>query len=154
MELMYSCSHLVSLLSDFLWHQAPPSVGLSRQEYWRGLPCPPLGNLPNPGIKPRSPALQLDSIPSEPPGKPRNTVMGSLSLLQEIFPNQESNWGFLHYSWILYQLSYLGNPRSRCAFRINISALKLIVIGITQFCIECTQISSVTFLTLLFSHFD
>ena len=41
-----------------------------RQEYWSGLPFPSPGNLPDPGIKPRSPALQADSLPSEPPGKP------------------------------------------------------------------------------------
>ena len=51
--------------------QAPPSMGFSRQEYWSGLPFPSPGDLPNPGIKPRSPALQADSLPSEPPGKPR-----------------------------------------------------------------------------------
>ena len=44
--------------------------GLSRQEYWSGLPCPPPGDLPNPGIKPRSPELQADSLPSDLPGKP------------------------------------------------------------------------------------
>ena len=44
--------------------------GFSRQEYWSGLPCPPPGDLPNFGIEPRSPALQADSLPSEPPGKP------------------------------------------------------------------------------------
>ena len=43
--------------------------GFSRQEYWSALPCPPLGDLPNPGIKPRSPALQANSLPAEPPGK-------------------------------------------------------------------------------------
>jgi len=43
-------------------------------------------DLPNPGIKPRSPTLQVDSFPAEPPGKPRNTEVGSLSLLQRIFP--------------------------------------------------------------------
>ena len=42
----------------------------SRQEYWNGLPCPPPGDLPNPGMEPRCPALQADSFPSEPPGKP------------------------------------------------------------------------------------
>ena len=46
--------------------------GFSRQEHSSGLPCPPLGDLPNPGIKPRSPILQADSLPSEPPGKPLN----------------------------------------------------------------------------------
>ena len=50
-------------------YQAPPSVGFSRQEYWSGLPFPSPGDLPNPGIEPRSPALQVDALPSEPPGK-------------------------------------------------------------------------------------
>ena len=70
----------------------------SRQEYWHGLPCLPPGNLPNPGIEPRSPALQADSWLSEPPGKPKNTRVGSLSLLQCIFLTQESNRGLLHCS--------------------------------------------------------
>ena len=46
------------------------SLGFSRQEYWSGLLFPSLGDLPNPGIKPRSPALQADTLTSEPPGKP------------------------------------------------------------------------------------
>ena len=50
--------------------QAPLSVGFSRQEYWSGLLCPPSGDLPNPGIEPRSPTRQVDSLPSEPPEKP------------------------------------------------------------------------------------
>ena len=49
--------------------QAPLSMGFFRQEYWSGLPCPPPGDLPDPGIKPGSPALQSDSLPSKPPGK-------------------------------------------------------------------------------------
>ena len=65
-------------------HQASLSMGFSSQEYWSGLPCPP-GDLPNPGIEPRSPTLQADSLPSEPPGKPKNTGVDSLSLLQGIF---------------------------------------------------------------------
>ena len=69
------------------------------------LPCPPLGDLPNPGI---DPALQADSLLFEPPGKPRKTGVGSLSLLQGIFPTQKSsNRGLLHRRQILYQLSYL-----------------------------------------------
>ena len=47
-------------------YQAPPSMGFSRQEYWRGLPFPSPGDLPDPGIEPRSPALQADALPSEP----------------------------------------------------------------------------------------
>ena len=68
--------------------------------------------LPNPGIEPRSPALQVDSLPAEPQGKPKNTGGGSLSLLQGIFLTQELNWGILHYRQILYQLSYEGSPFS------------------------------------------
>ena len=88
-------------------HQAPLSIGFSRQEYWRGLPCLPLGDLPNPRIKPRSAALQ-DSLPSELLGKPKNTGVGSPSLLRGNFPTQESNGGLLHCRQILYQLSYPG----------------------------------------------
>ena len=47
--------------------QAPLSMGLPSQEYWGGLPCPPPGNFPNPGIKPWSPTLKADSLPSKPP---------------------------------------------------------------------------------------
>ena len=50
-------------------HQVPLSIGFSRQEYWRGLPFASTGDLPNPGIEPRSPALQADALTSEPPGK-------------------------------------------------------------------------------------
>ena len=50
----------------------------------------------NPGIEPRSPTLQADSLPAEPQGKPKNTGVGSLSLLQGIFPTQELNQGLLH----------------------------------------------------------
>ena len=50
-------------------HQAPPSMGFSRQEYWSGLPLPSPGDLPDPGIEPRSPTLQADTLTSEPPGK-------------------------------------------------------------------------------------
>ena len=64
--------------------QAPLSMGFSRPENWSGLPCPPPGDLPNPGIEAGSPALQADSLPSEPPGKPKNTGVASLSLLQGI----------------------------------------------------------------------
>ena len=55
-----------------LWtvaHQAPLSLEFSRQEYWSGLTCLSLGDLPNPGMEPRSPTLQADTLPSEPPGR-------------------------------------------------------------------------------------
>ena len=78
----------------------------SRPEYWNGSPFPSPGDLPNPGIEPSSPALQADSLPAEPQGKPKHTGVGGLSLLQRIFLTQESNRGLLHCRWILYQLSY------------------------------------------------
>ena len=51
-------------------YQAPPSMGFSRQDYWSGFPFPSPGDLPDPGLEPRSPALQGDALTSEPPGKP------------------------------------------------------------------------------------
>ena len=65
----------------------------------------------NPGVKPRSPwALQVDSLPAEPQGKPKNTEVGSLSLFQWIFPTQELNQGLLHCRWILYPTELSGRP--------------------------------------------
>ena len=81
----------------------------SRPEYWSGYPFPSSGDLPHPGIKPRSPALQADSLPAEPQEKPKNTGVGSLSLLQGTFLTQDLNQGLLHCRWILCQLSYEGS---------------------------------------------
>ena len=117
---VHACAHTLNCLvvSDF---QQPHGLqlarllcpwGFSRQEYWSRVPCVPPGDLPNPGIKPRSPTLQADSLPSEPPGKPMNTEVGSHSLLQGIFLTQESNWGLLHCRQILDQLSYQESPYS------------------------------------------
>ena len=81
-EVMKSLSHVQ--LFAIPWtvvYQASLSMGFSRQEYWSGLPFPSPGDLPDPRIEPRSPALQADALPSEPPGKQ-----------------------------ILYQLSYQGSP--------------------------------------------
>ena len=69
-------------------------------------------DLPNPEIKPWSPALQADSLPAEPQGRPKKTRVSSLSLLQWIFPTQELNQGLLHGRRILYQLSSQGSPVS------------------------------------------
>ena len=88
----------------------------SRPEYWSGQPFPSPRDLPNPGIEPRSPALQADSLPAKPPGKPKNIGVGNLSFLQQIFPTQESNRGLLHCKWILYQLSQRSSIW--CGFRI------------------------------------
>ena len=84
-------------------------MDFSRPEYWSGWPFPSPGNLSNPGIE----YLQVSPIAGGfstywVTGKPKNTGVGSLSLLQWIFLTQESNQGFLHCRWILYQLSYQG----------------------------------------------
>ena len=63
-----SCVRLFATLWTVAY-QASPSMGFFRQEYWSGLPFPSPGDLPDPGIKPRSPALEADALTSEPPGK-------------------------------------------------------------------------------------
>ena len=68
---LWCVSHSVVPNSATPWtaaHQAPLSMGFSRQGYWSGLPFPSPGDLPDPGIEPRSPALQTDTLTSEPPG--------------------------------------------------------------------------------------
>ena len=75
--ILYFCVHAKLLQLSWLFAtlrtvpcQAPLSMGFSRQEYWRGLPCPPPGHLRNPGIKPTSPALAGGFFTTEPSGKP------------------------------------------------------------------------------------
>ena len=68
-------------------HQAPLSLGILQQEYWSGLPCPPPGDLPTPGTEPRSPTLQVDSLPSEPPEKP---VQGTTHPLVPLSPHTKA----------------------------------------------------------------
>ena len=63
---------------DCVVHQAPLSMGFSRQEYWSGQPIPPPGDLPNPGIEPGFPALQADSLPTELSGKPLQNTKKAL----------------------------------------------------------------------------
>ena len=77
--------------------QDPQSVGFSRQESWNGFPLPPPGDLPDPRIEPRSPALQADSLPAEPQRKPKNPGVGCHFLLQRLFPTQGSSPHLLHW---------------------------------------------------------
>ena len=63
----------------------------SRPEYWSGWPFPSPGDIPNPGIQPRSPTVQAESLPAEPQGKPRYTEMGRLSLLPLL-----ATWTLVH----------------------------------------------------------
>jgi len=92
-----------------LWTVAPGLLcpwGFSRQEYWSGLPSPPPEDFPNPGIEPRSPTLQADSLLSEPPEKPKNNGVGTLFLLREFFPTQESKC-YVYFNIIFYMQQYL-----------------------------------------------
>ena len=90
--------------------------------------------LPNPGMEPRSPALRVDSLPAESPGKSRNTGVGSLSLLQGISLTQESNQGLLHCRQTLYQLSYQESSLSEIIFLLCKRKTKLYI---TAFCRDC-----------------
>ena len=110
-----SCVWLFATLKTVA-HQAPLSMGLSRQEYWSGLPCPPPGDPPKTGIEPRSPTLQADSLPSELPGKPTVCHRGykttripcaKVKLKKKIrWNNNEENF--------TESLSYVVAERSRC----------------------------------------
>ena len=89
-------------------------MGFSKQEYLRGLPFPSPGNLPDPGVKPGSPPLQVDALTSEPPGK--NTRVGCCFLLQGIFLTQGSSLCQMHCRWspalqlASLPLSHQGSP--------------------------------------------
>ena len=74
---------------------------------WVPVPFSRVSSQPRDRTQP--PPLQADSLPAEPQGKPKSTRVGNLSLLQRIFPTQESNQGLLHCRQILYQLSYQGS---------------------------------------------
>ena len=76
------------------------------------------------GIEPKSPPLQVDYLLPEAPGEPKNTGVGSLSILQGIFSIQESNRGLLHCRRILYQLSYQGSLLILCCPFYDIVALQ------------------------------
>jgi len=75
---IFMCLHFLTVDFAILWAiacQAPLSIELSRQKYWGGLPFPSPRDLPDPGIEPRSFALQEDSLPSQSPGKPKANFM-------------------------------------------------------------------------------
>src|SRR5574337_716322 len=88
-------------------HQAPLSMGFSRQEYWSGLPFPSPSVLPNSGIEPRSPALQADALTSEPPGKQLDIFLSIYSY------HCNDGWNcFLNFS--VFSLLVYRNARDFC----------------------------------------
>ena len=85
-----------------LWivaYQAPPSMGISMQEYWSGLPFPSPGDLPNPGIKPGSPALEADILTSEPPGKPSVWLVFCNCSFHPVCPLMDEDNGIMEAPW-------------------------------------------------------
>ena len=112
--------------------------GILQARLLEWLPFLSPGGLPNPGIEPRSPTLQVDSLPSEPQGKPKNTGVGSLSLLHWIFPTQELNRGLLHCRRILtnwainkclinmcWMNKEWSNGLSRCSWGFNLMGAEM-----------------------------
>ena len=86
----------------------------SRQEYWNGLPCPPLGNLPNPRIQPRPPAWQPDSLPSESPGKHKVVVLNHPQLCEvKVAQSCPTLWDTMDYTVQARILEWVAFPFSR-----------------------------------------
>ena len=142
-----SCSVMSDSWQPHGLHRFLCPWGFSRQEHWSGLPFPSPGDLPNPENELRSPTLQVNSLPSEPTGKPKNTRVGSLSLLQGIFLAQEWNWDFLHCRQILYQWSYQGSPnlplhlhkeREQRAYQARLLPLQATATLRLTFCLGCS----------------
>ena len=73
-------------------HQAPQSKGFSRQQYWSGWPFPSPGDLPDPGVEPRSPALRAGSLLTEPPGKPPQAET-PVTVTKDGITRKSEDWG-------------------------------------------------------------
>ena len=115
-------------------HPVPLSMGFSRQEYWSGLPVPSPGDLPDPGMKPRCPTWQADSLPSEPPGKPCNTQPTVNSSSQPVLGNSLILWisfsprqSFLQSDW---------RQKSQCPQSLRLSTCPLRKASKTGTCIN------------------
>ena len=80
-------------------------MGFSRQEYWSGLPCPPLGDLPNPGIEPGSLTLWADSLPSEPSEKPLHAGEASFGRTLALSTTRDPLLRLLYYHCQIPQMS-------------------------------------------------
>ena len=116
-------------------YQAPPSMGFSRQEYWSGVPLPsprvpewlPFsspGDSPDPGMEPRSPALQADALPSDPQGKPKCINFSIMKQRQEI--------GFLIWQWLYTHKQVWGEKWGNCN-SILFESILCMVLSETEF---------------------
>ena len=93
-------------------HQSPMSTGLSWQEYWSGLPFPPPGDLPDPGIEPASPVLAGRFFTTEPPGKPKHSDTPLYALFKAVSSNKFLNmcwrvWRFLRLLLDIGKISWM-----------------------------------------------
>ena len=97
-------------------HQIPLSMGFSRQEYWSGVPFPSPGDLPGPGIEPRSPALQEDALTSEPPGKwdPKTYFLFSKIHLNQILSNQVHSMYLWPESYLFVKKKLTAKEKHNC----------------------------------------
>ena len=101
--------------------QASLSMGFSRQEYWSGLPFPSLGDLPHPGIEPRSPALQPASLPSEPPRKPHLQLKKRFSVYTSIAAHLGRKHDIIH--WVLVTFSIFHSSTFSSSLTLSISLI-------------------------------
>ena len=115
-----------------LWtvaHQAPPSMGFSRQEYWSGVPFPSPGDLPNPGIEPGSPTLEADALTSEPPGNRYHNCVYLFVHRVERSQTHLSIWVHMHaliHTWTVWLLLLIpfGSCKKCCSeHNVNLSLL-------------------------------
>ena len=86
-----ACS-VTSVVLETMGLQTPLSTGFSQQENWSGLPCPPLGDLLHPGIEPRSPALQEDSLLLSHQGSPVPRLLVIMTMYREVAPQTQMQW--------------------------------------------------------------
>ena len=98
--------------------------------------------------------MQVDSLPAGPPGKPKNTGVGRLSLLQQIFLTQDSNLGLLPCRQILYQLSYEGSPKPVIPYlffsKFSLNLILLLEISLPLYCLK-NRFSYLTLMTFIFT---
>ena len=132
---MCICAQSCLTLCNSMDCSLPGSLSMEffKQEYWSTLAFPSPEDLPNPAVKPRSPTLQVDSLPSDPPGKPENTRVDSLSSLQGIFPTQELNQGLLQCKRILHSLA-TREAFSQLSPAINFSLLQTPIFQFVWLC--------------------
>ena len=104
--------------------RAPLTMEYFKQEYWSGLPFPPLGDLPDPGIEPTSPALPVGSSPTEPPGKPQYVLLSSMNisthiwifiLMLDFFEDLCRNWSGKRLAAFLQSSSFEGMVSLMCS---------------------------------------